>query len=115
MFDNNAFPKQFRLLKENQFQQVLSKEQSVLGKYYVCYYLSNELLYSRLGIIVAKKKCRLAITRNRIRRQIRESFRHFQSKLPGYDIVMVARQAAQAASKFELRQCLDNLFLKLIA
>ena len=112
MSDKYNFSKKVRLLKRIQFQDVLKKGRSLFGKNYVFYYEANGLIFSRLGIIVAKKKCRLAVSRNRIKRQAREAFRHYQSKLPGYDVVVIARQSAQEASKCELRQCLDNLFSK---
>jgi ribonuclease P protein component len=113
VFDKYNFSKKARLLKKIQFQAVLEKGQPLFGKYYVFHYEANELISSRLGIIVAKKKCRLAVLRNRIKRQAREAFRHYQNKLPGYDVVVIARQSAREASKCELRQCLDNLFSKL--
>jgi ribonuclease P protein component len=111
--DKYNFPKQVRLLKKKQFQETLAAEQPLWGQYYVCYYRLSGLGYPRLGILITKKKCRLAVGRNRIKRQIRESFRHYQEKLPDYDVVMVARQSAAQANKYELRQCLDSLFLKL--
>ena len=48
--------------------------------------------HSRLGFIVAKKKVRLAVDRNRIKRCVRENFRLLQSQLPAMDIVFLARQ-----------------------
>jgi ribonuclease P protein component len=114
VFDKYTFPKQVRLLNKSQFQTTLTTEQPLLGKYYVFYYHSNGLTYPRLGVITAKKKCPLAVLRNRIKRQVREAFRSFQGKLPSYDMDVVARQSAREASKCELRQCLDSLFLKLI-
>lgn len=115
MSDKYTFPRQIRLIKGNQFKAVLAPKSQLMGKYFVCYYLGNPLAYPRIGIITAKKSCRLAILRNRIKRQVRESFRHYQSKLPNYDMVVIARQGAQKASQSELRQCLDNLFWKLSA
>lgn len=114
MSDIYTFPKQVRLLKKTQFQETLAKKPPLLGKYYVFYYRPNGLTYPRLGIITARKKCRLAVSRNRLKRQARESFRHNRSRLPTYDVVAIARQSAQEASQHELRQCLDNLFLKII-
>lgn len=114
MSDNYTFPKKARLLKKVQFQEIFKKKQSLLGKYYVFYYQPNSLIYPRLGIITAKKKCRLAVLRNRIKRQVREAFRYHQSKLPSCDMVVLARQEATEASQSELRQCLDNLFLRVI-
>lgn len=114
MFDNYCFPKQVRLLSNLQFQETLAEKNSLLEKHYVLYYRPNRLNYPRLGIIVAKKKCPLAILRNKIKRHVRESFRVYQSKLPCYDIVIMTRQSAKEASPCELRQCLNELFLTVI-
>ena len=112
MSDKYNFSKKARLLNQIQFQSVLKKGQPSFGKYYVLHCQANGLVFSRLGIIIAKKKCRLAVLRNRLKRQVREAFRHYQNTLPGYDIVVIARQSAQEASKCELRGCLDSLFSK---
>ncbi len=114
MSKNFAFPKKVRLLKKSLFQTTSSHKQLLTGKYFVFHYHPNKLAYPRLGIIISKRKCRLAVWRNRLKRQVREAFRYYQSRLFHYDIVVVVRQGAQEACKNELRQCLDSLFLKLI-
>lgn len=113
MSENNTFPKKVRLVKKSQFHQNTSQKQLLKGKYFVFHYHPNGLSYSRLGIIASKKKCRLAVWRNRLKRQVREAFRHNQSRLSHNDIVVIIRQSAQEACKSELRQCLDKLFLNL--
>lgn len=47
---------------------------------------------ARIGFIVPKKKVRLAVERNRIKRQVREVFRKHRHRLPSLDIVFMARQ-----------------------
>jgi len=44
----------------------------------------------RLGIVVGKRAVRRAVDRNRLKRAIRESFRHEQHRLPSLDIVVQA-------------------------
>jgi len=51
----------------------------------------NETSNARLGLIVSRKCARAAVTRNRIKRLIRESFRREQSRLCGLDIVVISR------------------------
>ena len=50
------------------------------------------LNYDRLGLIVAKKHVRLAVHRNRIKRLIRESFRHRLRNIHGIDAIVLARK-----------------------
>ena len=52
----------------------------------------NGLEYPRLGLIMAKKHIRLASARNRLKRHIRETFRHQQQKLGGIDVIVMARR-----------------------
>ena len=52
-------------------------------------YRKNDLGLSRLGIIVPKKIVKLAISRNRHKRVIKEQFRLVKECLPNADIVLV--------------------------
>jgi ribonuclease P protein component len=47
---------------------------------------------ARLGLAVSKKNVRRAVDRNRIKRVIRESFRHNRQALEGLDIVVLGRR-----------------------
>ncbi|GAB4350592.1 MAG: hypothetical protein Kow0073_05070 [Immundisolibacter sp.] len=50
--------------------------------------LHNHLGWPRLGLVIPKRRVRLAVHRNRLKRWIRESFRHHQQRLPAADIVV---------------------------
>ncbi|MCI6730523.1 MAG: ribonuclease P protein component [Candidatus Faecousia sp.] len=64
----------------------------------VLYCRKNRLPENRVGITVSKKLGK-AVTRNRVRRRLREIYRLNESRfLPGYDIVVVARGRAVEAS-----------------
>jgi ribonuclease P protein component len=45
----------------------------------------------RLGLAIAKRRAPRAVDRNRIKRIVRESFRHHAADLPAVDIVVLAR------------------------
>ena len=47
--------------------------------------------HPRLGIIIAKKNVKLAVERNRLKRQLRETFRKQRQVLPSLDIVLLAK------------------------
>ena len=51
--------------------------------------MDNGLSHSRIAIQISKKAVKLAVTRNRIRRTIRESFRSIFTELPPYDLLVL--------------------------
>jgi ribonuclease P protein component len=53
--------------------------------------------------------------RNRIRRLVRESFRHNRQTLGNVDIVIMAREKAPAASNPELRESIEQHWSRLHA
>jgi ribonuclease P protein component len=61
---------------------------------------------ARLGLAISKKHCRKATARNRIKRIVRESFRHHQAELGNLDVVVINRSAAAGATS---RQLFDSL------
>jgi ribonuclease P protein component len=63
----------------------------------------------RLGVTVSKRVGN-SVIRNRVKRRIREWFRHAREELPdGSDIVVIARQAARNLSGSEVALVLDRM------
>jgi ribonuclease P protein component len=85
-------------LKENHlFRRLYGKGASEANRYLVLYCRRNGTAGNRVGI-TASKKLGHAVTRNRIRRRLREIYRLNEAQfLPGYDIVVVARSRAAEA------------------
>lgn len=46
----------------------------------------------RLGLVIGKKNIRKAVCRNRVKRVVRETFRHSQNNLDSLDIIFLARK-----------------------
>jgi ribonuclease P protein component len=64
---------------------------------------------------VSRRVSKRAVERNRIRRTIRESFRLFHPKLPGCDVLLIARAEAAARTRADLRVDLDLIWSRLAA
>lgn len=89
----NKFCKHQRLLKSAEYQNVFS-DPPFRASHQHCLILSkpNNLGYDRLGLIIAKKHIRLAVHRNRIKRLIRENFRHLPRNTVGIDAIVLSRK-----------------------
>jgi len=66
----------------------------------------------RLGLAIGAKVIGNAVARNKLRRIIRESFRHAQHRLPAVDLIVGARSAARGAPATRIRESLDGLWHK---
>jgi ribonuclease P protein component len=111
---NLGFGREKRLLTPQQFKAVFdSASNKVQGKSVLLLARDNQLEHPRLGLVIGKKSVKLAVERNRIKRQIRESFRHNQNILDGVDIVIVARRGIADLSNIELRQQFDKMLKRL--
>lgn len=74
----------------------------------------NPLEHPRLGLAISRKVARHAVARNRIKRVVRESFRHRQAELGSLDIVVLGRNDVAAQSTRTLAAALDKLWTQLI-
>jgi ribonuclease P protein component len=63
----------------------------------------------RLGLAVSRKVDTRAVVRNRIKRQLREAFRHSRADLAPGAYVVVARKPAAALPNAQLRAVFDAL------
>lgn len=88
-----AFRKQHRLLTSPQFQAVFANAPyRASHQHLLVLSRANGLDYGRLGLVIGKKNIKKAVDRNRVKRLIRESFRHHQSLLKGLDVIVIARR-----------------------
>ena len=101
-----------KLLNAAQFRTVFNRRVSVHGKHFSFHAVATNLEDSRVGITVSKKVSKRAVQRNRIKRQIRESFRHNRHNLSAMDIVVVSKPGGAEQENTLLRTELDNLWGK---
>lgn len=111
---SRGFGREKRLLTPRQFKAVFdSPSGKAPGKNVLLLARNNELDHPRLGLVIGKKSVKLSVERNRLKRQIRESFRANQETLVGWDIVVVARKGLGDLENAELAQQFGKLWKRL--
>lgn len=105
-----GFKRDRRLVRAEDFRRVLKTGRRDNRRYFSFYSRQGASPVARLGVAVGKRYVRNATARNRLKRVIRETFRHHAARLPAVDFVVVVRQAATAAAPKELVACLDDYF-----
>jgi len=63
---------------------------------------------ARLGLSISSRTVPTAVGRNRVKRLVRESFRHQQHLLPGIDVVVNARSAVRQANNRSIMESLQQ-------
>lgn len=109
------FPRSRRLLVPKEFASVLGSGTRQHTAYFTFVVTPGTSAAGRLGITVSRKVSLNAVTRNAIKRQIRESFRHQHGMLAHMDIVVIAKRAAASVPPEQLRRQLDATWATLTA
>ena len=104
--------RQRKLLNSAQFGAVFSNRKSIHGQFFSVHVVRNVLDYPRVGLTVSRRVSKKAVQRNRIKRQIRESFRLRQAELSPIDFVVTAKVGSAEQENGELRNELDKLWCK---
>jgi len=110
----SRFPKSSRLLHSAEFQRVFQNTNyKISHRYLLILACRNSFDHPRLGLVVGKKHCRLAVQRNRIKRRARETFRHQQHHLHNIDAIVLPRSGADQLSDQQLTQLFEQQWRRL--
>ncbi|MGO1232276.1 MAG: ribonuclease P protein component [Marinobacter sp.] len=105
-----GFPKSHRLLKPSDYSKVFDDVAlKVPHRNFLILATPNDRGHARIGLIFSKKNLRLAVQRNRIKRQVRETFR-LQQDLPSLDIIVLGRQGLSQLDNTAVRSSLNDLW-----
>lgn len=109
-----AYSKALRLLTPRDFKPVFDQAPyRASHQNFIVLARPNGLDNPRLGLVMAKKNVRLAVQRNRIKRLVRETFRHYQHQLPNIDCVFLTRRGLDQMDNAEFVQHLIQQFKRL--
>jgi ribonuclease P protein component len=111
----HAFSKSLRLLQSSDFKTVFDHAPfRASHQYFLILARPNNLDCPRLGLVIAKKHIRLAVRRNRLKRLIRESFRHQQQSLTGLDVIVLARKSMDEMDNSDITEQLTQQWQRLL-
>lgn len=108
-----GFPKRARLLTRRDFDRVFARASRSVDDCFTVLARPNDVDGPRLGLAIARKHARLAVARNRVKRVVRESFRHHQVDLGSLDIVVLGRQGLAKRGNNELSASLARHWKRL--
>ncbi len=100
----------YRLKKNDEFKKVYNNGNSKANRLLVIFFLKNHCSYNRVGFSVTKKIGN-SVTRNRIKRLMKESYRLNSHKIKeGYDIIFLPRNKAKDTSYKKIESAMIHLF-----
>lgn len=99
--------KRARLLKAAEFNRVFDKSVRSSDRYFTVLARPNTLTHPRLGLAISKRKAKLAVQRNRLKRIVREYFRQNAHDFNA-DLVVMAGQHSIDASNETLFRSLEQ-------
>ena len=91
MQHSHAFPRSARLTQARQFTEVFGQSERQAGPRLLLRVRLQPQGGARLGMAIARKRARTAVLRNRIKRRLRERFRHLQQDWPPIDLIVLLR------------------------
>ncbi len=109
-----GFNRHLRIISPSDYQRVFVKPIKSGSSAFTVLATQNDCEHPRLGLAIAKKHIRRAVDRNRIKRQIRESFRLYKATLPPIDIVVLAKHLTNKKNNTELAELLKNHWQNLV-
>lgn len=106
------FSKAQRLLSSTEFQYVFDRPMRVRRSKLTLLFKPNCYGYARIGLVVAKKQFKHSVTRNRIKRKLRETFR--LSALPAVDIVAIPKRGLEQLERRALTHYVEQTWERLV-
>ena len=111
---NYKFTKAQRLLTPAAYRLVFDgTERKLHQPHLMAFVRTNEQALARIGMAITKKKVPTAAQRNRIKRHIREQFRHCAAQLKPFDIVFIVKKPINNLDNKELKNEINAIFKKL--
>ena len=113
ILNGNKFKKSDRLLKRFEFVELSNSGKAFQDRFFIIAFKPGTGKCPRLGI-TASKRVGNAVTRNRVKRLVREVFRLKRDRITAaMDINVIAKKTAADISFARVSASLENLFVRL--
>lgn len=105
--------KAYRIKKNEEFQSIFKNGKSFANRQLVIYHIKKPgQKHFRIGLSVGKKIGN-AVTRNRIKRYLRQAFHELENDIKSeVDIIIIARQPTKNMGFHEVKKSLNHLLYK---
>ncbi len=104
-----TFSKKKKLVSNEQFKAVMAHGRCARTGLLILYMAGNDCGYPRLGVSIGKIHGN-AVTRNRLKRLLREAFRQNQNRIPAnYDYLIMISQKKRTAKNLTFEHIEDSL------
>lgn len=113
MTSGAKFPRRMRLTGTSVFSGIFAQPIKSSDRYFTVLARRNGLAYPRLGLSMPRKIARSSVARHRLKRIVRESFRHQQTQLGSVDFVVLGRVGSAALDNAVLFAALQRHWQKL--
>ena len=105
--DATGFPRAARVRAKAEFDKVFKEGRRTAEPLMALHFLADDAP-ARLGLAVSRKVDPRAVARNRIKRLLRDAFRHLRGRLAPGAYVLVARPGASRATAVDLRAAFER-------
>ncbi len=105
--------KQAKMIKTDDFSSVFNFRKRISTQYLAMHYQPNMHQRARLGLVVGKKTAKLAVSRNYMRRVLREFFRQKQHDICHVDLIIRVQKKFSKIDFMQIKQEFDVLIVKL--
>jgi len=105
--------KQAKMIKTDDFSSVFNFRKRISTQYLAIHYQPNTQQRARLGLVVGKKTAKLAVSRNYMRRVLRELFRVQQHEICHVDLIIRVQKKFSKVDFIQIKQEFNTLIAKL--
>ena len=109
----NSLRKKAKIIKTDDFSSVFNFRKRFSSQYLAMHYQPNTLQYVRLGLVIGKKVAKLSVSRNYMRRVLREFFRLNQYDICHVDLIIRVQKEFGKVNFIQIKQEFNSLIYKI--